>query len=89
MFDNYTRYKSQANKLKSHLIENFTEEKQYEMFANHVYKEEAFEIEEWLTQLEAERTRMKICFIADFFADEINGGGGELSNEELINITRL
>ncbi len=28
---------------------------------------------------------MKICFIADFFADEINGGG-ELSNEELINI---
>jgi len=28
---------------------------------------------------------MKICFIADFFADEVNGGG-ELSNEELINI---
>ena len=28
---------------------------------------------------------MKICFIADFFADEINGGG-ELNNEELINI---
>jgi glycosyltransferase involved in cell wall biosynthesis len=53
MFDNYTRYKSQANKLKKHLIENFTEEKQYEMFADHVYKEEAFEIEEWLTQLEA------------------------------------
>ena len=26
---------------------------------------------------------MKICFIADFFADEINGGG-ELNNEELI-----
>ena len=34
-------------------FENFTEEKQYEMFADHVYKEEAFEIEEWLTQLEA------------------------------------
>ena len=28
---------------------------------------------------------MKICFIADFFADEINGGG-ELNNEELIDI---
>jgi hypothetical protein len=28
---------------------------------------------------------MKICFIADFFADEV-GGGGELSNEELIKI---
>ena len=28
---------------------------------------------------------MKICFIADFFADEINGGG-ELNNEELIKI---
>ena len=28
---------------------------------------------------------MKICFIADFFADEVNGGG-ELNNEELINI---
>jgi hypothetical protein len=54
MFDNYTRYKSQANKLKKYLIENFTEEKQYEMFADHVYKEEAFEIEEWLTQLEAD-----------------------------------
>ena len=53
MFDNHTRYKSQANKLKKHLIENFTEEKQYELFADHVYKEEAFEIEEWLTQLEA------------------------------------
>ena len=53
MFDNHARYKSQANKLKKHLIENFTEEKQYELFADHVYKEEAFEIEEWLTQLEA------------------------------------
>ena len=53
MFDNHTRYTSQANKLKKHLIENFTEEKQYELFADHVYKEEAFEIEEWLTQLEA------------------------------------
>jgi hypothetical protein len=53
MFDNHARYKGQASKLKKHLIENFTEEKQYEMFADHVYKEEAFEIEEWLTQLEA------------------------------------
>ena len=43
-----------ANKLKKHLIENFTEEAQYAAFADHVYKEEAFEIEEWLTQLEAE-----------------------------------
>ena len=54
MHNNYERYKSHANKLKKHLIENFTEEKQYEMFADHVYKEEAFEIEEWLTQLEAD-----------------------------------
>ena len=54
MYENHSKYKGMANKLKKHLIENFTEEKQYAAFADHVYKEEAFEIEEWLTQLEAE-----------------------------------
>ena len=54
MYTNHSKYKSLANKLKKHLIENFTEEEQYAAFADHVYKEEAFEIEEWLTQLEAE-----------------------------------
>ena len=54
MYENHDRYKGMAKKLQKHLIENFTEEKQYEMFADHVYKEEAFEIEEWLTQLEAD-----------------------------------
>mgnify|MGYP003118064477 FL=1 len=53
MYDNHNRYVGQANKLKKYLLENFTEQKQYELFADHVYKEEAFEIEEWLTQLEA------------------------------------
>ena len=28
---------------------------------------------------------MKLCFVADFFADEVNGGG-ELNNEELIGL---
>jgi len=53
MYDNHSRYMGQAKKLKKYLLENFTEQKQYEMFADHIYKEEAFEIEEWLTQLEA------------------------------------
>ena len=54
MYTNHSKYKGLANKLKKHLIENFTEEQQYAAFADHVHKEEAFEIEEWLTQLEAE-----------------------------------
>jgi glycosyltransferase involved in cell wall biosynthesis len=54
MFDNHPRYKSQANKLKKYLIENFTEEKQYEMFANHVHPEEEFEVEDWLSNLDIE-----------------------------------
>ena len=54
MYTNHSKYKGLATKLKKHLIENFTEEQQYAAFADHVYKEEAFEIEEWLTQLEAE-----------------------------------
>ena len=54
MYENYSKYKGMATKLNKHLIQNFTEEAQYAAFADHVYKEEAFEIEEWLTQLEAE-----------------------------------
>jgi len=54
MYENYSKYKGMATKLNKHLVQNFTEETQYAAFADHVYKEEAFEIEEWLTQLEAE-----------------------------------
>ena len=43
-----------AKKLKKHLIQNFTEQQKYKEFADHVYKEEVFEVEEWLQQLEAQ-----------------------------------
>ena len=54
MYKNYTQYIGLAKKLKKHLITNFTEEEQYESFANAVYEEEHFEVEEWLSNLELE-----------------------------------
>ena len=43
-----------ANKLKKHILTNFTEEQQYKKFANIVCEEEQFEIENWLSNLELE-----------------------------------
>jgi glycosyltransferase involved in cell wall biosynthesis len=54
MYANYTQYIGLAKKLKKHLIANFTEEEQYKSFANAVYEEEHFEVEEWLSNLELE-----------------------------------
>tara|TARA_R110002110_G_scaffold176982_1_gene381374 strand:- start:1 stop:570 length:570 start_codon:yes stop_codon:yes gene_type:complete len=54
MYANYTQYIGLAKKLKKHLIVNFTEEEQYKSFANAVYEEEHFEVEEWLSNLELE-----------------------------------
>ena len=54
IYKNYPKYLSMAKKLKKHLIKNFTEQQKYKEFADHVYKEEVFEVEEWLQQLEAQ-----------------------------------
>ena len=40
-----------ARKLKKHIIENFTETKQYSKFADAVYGEEQVELEGWLASL--------------------------------------
>jgi glycosyltransferase involved in cell wall biosynthesis len=54
VYKNYTRYVGMANKLKKHILTNFTEEQQYKKFANIVCEEEQFEIENWLSNLELE-----------------------------------
>ena len=40
-----------AKKLKVYVEENFTEEKMYQKFADAVFKEESFEISDWLDNL--------------------------------------
>jgi hypothetical protein len=54
MYANYTKYIGLARKLQKYLITNFTEENQYKSFADAVYEEEHFEVEEWLSNLELE-----------------------------------
>jgi len=54
MYKSHTKYIGLARKLKKHILANFTEEEQYKKFANAVYEEEHFEVEEWLSNLELE-----------------------------------
>ena len=54
VYTNYSKYLENAKQLKEYLLENFTEEQQYIKFANHVYQEEAYEVEEWLSNLDIE-----------------------------------
>tara|TARA_Y100000034_G_scaffold76378_1_gene91731 strand:- start:651 stop:1913 length:1263 start_codon:yes stop_codon:yes gene_type:complete len=54
VYKNYTKYVGFAKKLKKHIHANFSEEKQYDQFANAVYEEEVFEVEDWLNSLEIE-----------------------------------
>jgi glycosyltransferase involved in cell wall biosynthesis len=54
VYANYTKYIGLARKLQKYLIANFTEENQYKSFADAVYEEEHFEVEEWLSNLELE-----------------------------------
>jgi len=54
MFDNHSRYKSMANKLKKHIINNFTEETQYKAFVDAVYKEDEFDVQDWISNLDLE-----------------------------------
>jgi ferritin len=43
-----------ADQLQKHLLENFTEEQQYAKFANYIYQEETFDVENWLSALDIE-----------------------------------
>ena len=54
VYTDYSKYFKNAKQLKEYLLENFTEEQQYTKFANHVYEEEAFEVEAWLSNLDIE-----------------------------------
>ena len=54
VYTDYSKYLENAKQLKEYILENFTEEQQYTKFANHVYQEEAFEVEEWLSNLDIE-----------------------------------
>ena len=40
VYTNYSKYTEMAEQLQKHLLENFTEEKQYKQFADYVYKPE-------------------------------------------------
>ena len=48
---NYSRFKSQATRLKKHVVENFSKEKQYEKFCNAIVEEDVVELEQWLQNM--------------------------------------
>lgn len=51
---NYSKWKKKAEMLKKWIDVEFAADKQYEKFADEIYKEEAFELDEWIQQLETE-----------------------------------
>ena len=51
VYDNYKLYKKKANDLNKYLRAKFTNENQYRQFADAVYKEEQFDVENWLESL--------------------------------------
>ena len=50
----YSKWKKKANALQSWVLENFKEEMLYKRFADFVYKEEEFDVENWLNSLNVE-----------------------------------
>ena len=48
---NYSKWEKKAKQLQEWIIDNFTEEKCYEKFANAVCAEEQFNVESWLDNL--------------------------------------
>ena len=48
----YGRFKKQAKKLKKEIEKNFTPEQQYKMFCDSIYKEEDFDVESWIQNLD-------------------------------------
>jgi hypothetical protein len=51
VYENYKVYKKTANDLDKYLRAKFTNENQYKQFADAVYKEEEFDVEDWLDSL--------------------------------------
>ena len=51
VYDNYKDYKKMAVDLDKYIRTKFTNENQYEQFANSVYEEEEFDVENWLDSL--------------------------------------
>jgi len=51
VYGNYNKFKGMANKLKKHLLENFTKEQQYSKFANIINAEEEAQQEDWLAEI--------------------------------------
>ena len=56
VYKNHDRFKSQADKLKSHILKNFTEEEKYEEFVNAICDKKDFEFDAaaWFEQLNSE-----------------------------------
>ena len=54
MFKNHAKYKGISNKLKKHVLTNFTEETQYKAFADAVYQQADFDVNDWLSNLDLE-----------------------------------
>ena len=54
MSKNYTKYAAMAKKLKKYILQNFTEQEQYEEFVNFVLGEEELELENWLSEFSEE-----------------------------------
>ena len=54
MYKNYTKYAAMAKKLKKYILQNFTEQEQYEEFVNFVLGEEELELENWLSEFSEE-----------------------------------
>ena len=52
MFKDIGRFEKQAKKLKQHIVEEFTPEKQYTKFCDSVYEEEDFSVDAWLSNLD-------------------------------------
>tara|TARA_R110002074_G_scaffold282221_4_gene453745 strand:+ start:4984 stop:6261 length:1278 start_codon:yes stop_codon:yes gene_type:complete len=54
VYKNVNRFEGLANNLKTHLKKSFTAEEKYADFCNAVYKEESFDIDNWLSSLDIE-----------------------------------
>jgi hypothetical protein len=52
MFKDIGRFNKQARKLKEHILEEFTPDKQYNKFCDAVWKEEDFSVDAWLENLD-------------------------------------
>ena len=54
VYKDINRFNGMAKILKAHLESNFTAEQKYSDFCDAVYKEENFDVEDWLSGLDVE-----------------------------------